>query len=89
MLCSRELSCAIALIATLACPTETPMSCSILERRVWMPCVLALSCCASDCAADNTEDCAAFEPELADSACAAAVKLLKAFSSVPSSPGVP
>ena len=62
---------AIWVIAVLAWPTELPISCSTLERSDWMPCVVAFSCCASDCAADSAEICADWLPELVDSACSA------------------
>ena len=54
-----------------------------------MPDVVEFSCPASVCAADSATACAEELPGLFDSDCSAVVKLLSAFSSVPSPPGVP
>ena len=72
--CSWVLSFAIWVIAALAWPTEMLRSCSALVRSVWMPCVVALSCCASACAAVRAEICDEELPEVVDSDCSAVVK---------------
>ena len=75
--------------ATLAVETEVAMLCAELDRSVWIADVVAFNDCASDCAARNADTCADALPGLEDSACSAVVSLLKAYSSVPASPGLP
>ena len=58
--------CCIALLAMLTAPFKP---CSALERRLWMPRVMLLSCCTSDCAALITAMRADCESDEVDSAC--------------------
>ena len=61
----------------------------MLERNVWIPCDVALSCCAIDCAAWAAEICVDALPDVVDSDCSAVVRFENAFSSEPAAPGVP
>ncbi len=78
--------CCIALLAMLTAPLRP---CSALARRLWMPRVMLLSCCTSDCAALTTAMRADCESDEVESACTELVSALKALSSVPADPGVP
>ncbi|MGY4311449.1 hypothetical protein ACVWW1_000752 [Bradyrhizobium sp. JR3.5] len=52
------------------------MPASALARSVWMPCEVALSCCAMDCAALTTPIRADCESGLVDKPCTAVRNLL-------------
>ncbi len=80
---------AICFIALFAMLMELLMPVSALARRFWMPCVVALSCCASACAALTTPIRADAESGLVDSPCTAVVSLLNASSMVPDESGLP